>query len=724
MEKEHVASRSAERATKQLETELKNSNAQSEHASKQRDVLEATLRKCQTSLDASNLDLQEKSQSLFVLQRGKEALESELKSLIDEIGDGGRNVHEMEKAKRRLESEITYLQTQLEEEQQARTFAEETKRNVEAEWAAYRQKIDAELLVKDEQMEETRKLLLREVNNLGEQLDEEQAAKSDLLKQRKKLEAELAQLAADGDREIRSKTDLDRSRKKAEASVRELTVKLEDECKMRRQTEEVAARQEKKFNSLQLEMETLQTQLETAERSKRPLEKRVEELESAQEATDVSKQSLMESKRRLEKEVTQLQESLAEEEDARAQMEQQLQESAIGRAASNTDQIAQEMQTKLDASEESRRAIAAAYRLAQQDIEDHKSSILSLEKQKRALQSDIAEVQSTVEDEVMKKNEEAAGRRKVAVELKEATGSLEIEVIKSRDILEQLDAFRHRFNQVGMQLENAELARIKAQKSETNLRILLREVEDSLAEALKERSIAETRAKSMNDQLSDLREKTEEDALEISDLSTLRTRLQSELDEERTRFKQDLEEEVEQLETLRKKYQKEFAQLSLELDEERRGASIAKELVRSLEVDLQQIQKRQGDAASQFESAKAEKERLELRVQDLLSMHQESSEALEEQASLATLMSTQVHDLSIKLDEFEAQKSASDRSKRLLETRISELNEQVRISQLSFQTLLFSSTQVKRKRWQWIVRPHPLSSISSSLKPHTKNKSS
>lgn len=77
-------------------------------------------------------------------------------------------MHELEKTKRKLESRILELEAQVEEEETARTTSEEAKRRVEDVLGQYRIKMESEILAKDSQIEETRKMLLKEVNLLGE----------------------------------------------------------------------------------------------------------------------------------------------------------------------------------------------------------------------------------------------------------------------------------------------------------------------------------------------------------------------------------------------------------------------------------------------------------------------------------------------------------------------------------------------------------------------------
>ncbi|KAI9209032.1 P-loop containing nucleoside triphosphate hydrolase protein, partial [Polychytrium aggregatum] len=270
IDREHTATRNAERQAKQIESQLAAVNISFENERRQRELAEASGRKLQSQLDSMQLELDEKNNNLSSLQRSKNDLEHELKSLIDEIGDGGKNIHELEKAKRRLETKIDEMQQRLDEEEAARKKVEEAKVTIENQLNDYRRKTEADLAAKDSQMEETRRMLLKEVNSLGEQLDETTAQRNEYLKAKKKLEEQIEGLSTKAESSAKGQSDLEKAKKKAESSLRE-----KEKVKLDSKIEEMT----KIYQSAVGQQEDLQNQIGSLLNQVRDLRSNVEELE-------------------------------------------------------------------------------------------------------------------------------------------------------------------------------------------------------------------------------------------------------------------------------------------------------------------------------------------------------------------------------------------------------------------------------------------------------------
>ncbi|KAJ3333752.1 hypothetical protein HDU76_004248 [Blyttiomyces sp. JEL0837] len=675
VEREHNAARNSEKLCKNAESQLAQVNNDLESERKMRELAESQARKLQANLESMAVEIEDKNHQIATIGKAKGDLEAELKALIGEIGDSGKNMHELEKTKRKLEAQIEDLQSRLEDEERSRSKAEDAKASLESQLNDAKRKYDLDLAAKDAQLDETRRMLMKEVNSIGEQLDEALQQKNELHKQKKKVEEQLDALTSRVENSAKGQSDLEKAKKKADSTIRELQTKLEEEEKQRKNIEELAQRHEKRANSLQSQIERLEAQVESLERAKKSLEKKVDELNADLNGGEDSKANLLDAKRKLEKENQRLQARLEEEEEARAALEA-AKASGASELESLRSRAKEDVEGKIEKLEESRRALLAAQRLASQELEDRAKDISNLEKQKKVLQAEIDDLKASIEREVAAKLEESSARRKLSTEIKDLQSKLDAEIVKSSDMVEAIATYRSKVDAVTTKLESAELSRIKAEKSESSARIQLKEMEDSLREAIKDRKVAEDKVRSLEEQLLEMQERQDEDALELSDLQTVKRKLQEEIQQSLERNKRELEDRENILEQTRRKYQKEIKQLLSELEIEKNNNLQVKQLVRDKEAEIDSVSNRLEAELRSAASWKKDKEKLDAKVQDMTKAYLEALASSDEHSNQISNLLTQMRELRSTLEDSEAQKIILEKAKKTLESRLDELGEQ------------------------------------------------
>lgn len=666
------ATRNADKMAKGFENQLSACNALLEEERRQRETLESSVRKLQAQLNSTKVELDEKYQQFQSVTKSKQDLEVELKALIDEFGDKGKNLHELDKAKRRLESRISDLEALVEDERSARINAEDQRLVLETAVSEHKKRFESELTSKDMKMDETRRMLMKEVNSLGEQLDDAIQQKTDILKQKKKLEDMVEEMSSKVENSAKGQSDLEKAKRRAETVARDLQNRFEESDKNRQNAEELASRHEKRANFLQSEVERFEVQFEQVERAKKQLEKKVDEISSSLIVMEESKASLVESICRLEKENQSLHMKLEEVEEARVHL-QSVHQSNQQELARNKSLEA--LEDKLETVEESRRALLAAQRLTAQELDDKTKDILNLEKQKRLLHSELDDLKIRLESEVSAKCEEAAARRKLAGEIKDLLSKLDAETAKSADLSESLSIHRTKAELALSKLEAAELSRIKAEKNETNLRIQIKEMEQNLNEIAQDRRIAEDRVRAAEEKLSDLQEKQEEEAIELADLASGKRRLQEEIQLLLERQRRDSEDRDAVVEQTRKKYQKELKELSAELEAEKAAGLKLKESNKDLVTEVDSLSNRVEMELRQNISWKREKERIESKIEDLSKAYAEALAGHDESSIQIQSLMNQVKTLKASLGDLEAQKLILEKSKKMLEDRLEEAGE-------------------------------------------------
>ncbi|KAG0221627.1 P-loop containing nucleoside triphosphate hydrolase protein [Mortierella sp. GBAus27b] len=675
LDRDHAATRAAEKVAKATEIQLAQVKEQAQVERHHRELAESTSRKLQTNLDSLNLDLDAKNQQITSLTRSKSELEKELSSLVNEFGTSGKSAHEVEKLKRKMEAQIQELEGKYEEEKSLRYAAEELKRRFEEQLAESRRAMAADFEAKEGQFQETKKILLLEIDELGQQVTEHMATINELNKSSKKQKEQIDDLSLNRESSTRSKTDMERSRKKLETTLREYQTRLEAEERLRKNVEELAARHERKSNTIQSELEVVLDEKETLDRTNKQLAGEIETLRQELGSGDDSKANLLEKVRKLERENQRLQELADEEADTREMM------AAAKKGDSSeieylTTKIRGEMGDQLQGLEESRKAAVAAQRIAQLELENKLGEIENLEKQRKSLQVDLDDLKSQLEAEILAKNEEAALKRRLAAELQDLQIKSETEAAKMAEMQESLTIYKTKADSSLSKLETAELVRLKAEKSEGFMRLQLKDLEETLQEALAERKAAEERAAEYQQQMRELEDSIEEDLITNADLSMARRRLDEELASEREKHRKEMAENEQVLETIKRKYQKEIRQMVTEIELERANVQKMRDTHKQLGAELEEVNNRFDQELRSNQSWKKDKERLESKINDLTQSYQNALTTQDDQQVQIVNLLSQVREYRAALDEAQAARAALEKIKRGLEQRLDDVGEQ------------------------------------------------
>lgn len=137
-----------------------------------RDAAEREAREKETKVLSLTRELDELNDKVEELERGRKGLQAELDELVNNQGTADKNVHELEKAKRLLESKIAEQQAQVEELEDELQCTEDAKLRLEVNMQAMRAQFERELQAKEEQAEEKRRGLVKQLRDLEAELGE------------------------------------------------------------------------------------------------------------------------------------------------------------------------------------------------------------------------------------------------------------------------------------------------------------------------------------------------------------------------------------------------------------------------------------------------------------------------------------------------------------------------------------------------------------------------
>ncbi|XP_065898509.1 myosin-9-like [Dysidea avara] len=306
---------SLEKKQKKFDNALAEEKAISEHNAQERDAAESRARQAETKSLSVTRELEEVLDKLAESERSRKQLQSELDNLMESKDDVGKSVADLEKAKRMLEAELEEQKQAMEELEDELQIVSDAKLRLEVNIQAAKSNYERDLQSKDEQVEEVKRSLTKQVRDLETQAEDERKQRSSATSAMKKLEADLAELESQRDLDARGRDDAYKQYKKLQTQLKDAQQEAND---TRASQDELSSRlkeAEKKWRNLDVELQQAQEALASAERARRTAEQERDDLQDEASSSGPKVTQLTEEKRRLENRIVQLEEDLDEEQN-------------------------------------------------------------------------------------------------------------------------------------------------------------------------------------------------------------------------------------------------------------------------------------------------------------------------------------------------------------------------------------------------------------------------
>uniref|UniRef100_A0A674B8L4 Myosin-11-like n=1 Tax=Salmo trutta TaxID=8032 RepID=A0A674B8L4_SALTR len=426
----------------------------------ERDRAEAEAREKETRALALGRALEEVQGSLEEQERSNKALRAEMEDLVSSKDDVGKNVHELEKAKRGLEAVLDEMRTQMEELEDELQVAEDAKLRLEVNTQAMKTQHDRDLQGRDEQGEERRKQLLKQVRELEGELEEERRQRAGATAGRKKLEGEVNDLEDQVEATSRGRDEAVKQLRKIQAQMKELQREVEDSRAA--QKEVLSSARESERRAKTLEASTMQLHEVQSSLSLPPY-------------LSPFLSMMSDEKRRLEAKISQLEEELEEEQANMENLNDRLR-----KTQQQVDQLSSELQAERSSSQSSE---GARQQLERQN-KDLKVKLQEMEGQGRskfkssiaALEARLHQLEEQLELENRERQTSAKGMRQKEKKLKDLTVQMEDDRKQAEQYKDQAEKANVRVKQLKRQLEEAEE---ESQRVAAGRRKLQRELEEA-----------------------------------------------------------------------------------------------------------------------------------------------------------------------------------------------------------------------------------------------------
>ncbi|XP_056228098.1 myosin-10-like isoform X5 [Seriola aureovittata] len=464
-----------EKKQKKFDQMLAEEKTISARYAEERDRAEAEAREKETKALSMARALEEALEAKEELERFNKQLRAEMEDLMSSKDDVGKNVHELEKSKRMLEQQVEEMRTQLEELEDELQATEDAKLRLEVNMQAMKAQFDRDLQARDEQGEEKKRALVKQVREMEAELEDERKQRTLSVAAKKKLEMDLNELEGQIEAANKGRDEAIKQLRKLQAQMKDYQRELEDARASRDEIFTQSKENEKKLKSLEAEILQLQEDHAASERARRHAEQERDELADEISNSVSGKSSLLEEKRRLEARIAQLEEELEEEQGNMEMLNDRFRKTTLQVESLNTELSGE--RSAAQKSENARQQMERQNKDLKAKLAELEGAVKSKFKASIAAQeAKILQLEEQLEQEV--KERAAANKivRRTEKKLKEVMMQVEDERRHADQYKEQMEKANSRMKQLKRQLEEAEE---EATRANASRRKLQRELDDA-----------------------------------------------------------------------------------------------------------------------------------------------------------------------------------------------------------------------------------------------------
>ncbi|XP_026215230.1 myosin-9-like [Anabas testudineus] len=440
-----------------------------------RDKAEAEARDKETRALTLARELEVMTDMKNELDRANKLLKAEMEDLVSSKDDAGKSVHELEKSKRAIEQQLEEMKVQLEELEDELQATEDAKLRLEVNMQAMKAQFERDLQARDEQGEEKRKQLVKQVREMEVELEDERRQRAQALSSKKKMELDLAQLEAQIDAASKGREEALKQLKKLQAQTKDIMKELDDLRLSKDEAVNMAKEAEKKLKAMEADTMYFHEDLANAERLKRQIQTERDELMDEISSSNSKNSLLAEDKRRLEARITQLEEELEEEHLNTEMVNDRLKKSTL-QAEQLTTELAAE-RSNSQRVEGARSQLERQNKELKQKLQELEATVKSKYKSSiTTLEAKIAQLEEQLDLESKERQQSSKVARRAEKKLKEVMLQVEDERRNADQYKGQEEKLNIKMRQLKRQLEETEEELTQANASRRKLQ---RELDDA-----------------------------------------------------------------------------------------------------------------------------------------------------------------------------------------------------------------------------------------------------
>ncbi|KAI4893120.1 hypothetical protein NFI96_020629 [Prochilodus magdalenae] len=387
---------------------------------------------------------------LETLKRENKILQEEITDLTEQLGESGKTVHELEKFRKQLEQEKSEIQSALEEAEGSLEHEEGKILRAQLEFNQIKADIERKLTEKDEEMEQSKRNLMRTIDTLQSSLEAETRSRNEALRVKKKMEGDLNEMeiqlsqanrqAAEAQKQLKSLHSNLKARNFWKYRKLDCQLQLDDSLRSNDDLKENTAIVERRNVLLQAELEELRNVLEQTERGRKLAEQELLDVSERVQLLHSQNTSLLNQKKKLENDTSQLQTEVEE-----AIQECRNAEEKAKKAITDAAMMAEELKKEQDTSahlERMKKNMEQTIKDLQHRLDEAEQiAMKGGKKQVQKLEARIKEMESELEAEQKRSSESVKGIRKYERRIKELSYQTEEDqknIARLQDLVDKL----------------------------------------------------------------------------------------------------------------------------------------------------------------------------------------------------------------------------------------------------------------------------------------------
>ncbi|XP_067860548.1 myosin-4-like [Heptranchias perlo] len=612
------------------------------------------------------------------LQKKIKELQARIEELEEEIEAERAARAKAEKQRSDYARELEEISERLEEAGGATAVQIEMNKKREAEFQKMRRDLEESTLQHEATAAALRKKQADSVAELGEQIDNLQRVKQKLEKEKSELKMEIDDLASNMETVSKSKSNLEKSCRTLEDQMNEIKTKYDEHVRLMNDISTQRTRLQTENGELSRQVEEKDALISQFSRGKQAFTQQVDELKRQLEEETKAKSALAHSLQSARHDCDLLREQYEEEQEAKAELQR-------GMSKANSEVAQWRTKYETDAIQRTEELEEAKKKLAQrlQDAEDHieavNSKCASLEKTKLRLQGEVEDLMIDVE----RANAAAAALDKkqrnfdkVLAEWKqkyeETQTELEAAQKESRSLSTELFKMKNAYEEALDHLETLKRENKNLQQEISDLTEQIGENGKTIHELEKAKKVAEQERSEIQTALEEA-----EASLEYEESKILR--IQLELTQVKSEVDRRIAEKDEEIEQLKRNYQRTVDTMQSALDAEIRSRNDALRLKKKMEGDLNEMEiqlshanRQAADAIKHLRNLQGQLKESQLHLDEALRCQDDLKEQL---AMLERRCNLQLAEI----EEMRAALEQTDRARKVAEQELVDATERVQL---------------------------------------------
>uniref|UniRef100_A0A665WLR1 Myosin-7 n=1 Tax=Echeneis naucrates TaxID=173247 RepID=A0A665WLR1_ECHNA len=678
LEQEKKIRMDLERAKRKLEGDLKLTHETIMDLENDKQQLEERLKKKDFEISQLNGKIEDEQAIINQLQKKLKELQARVEELEEELEAERAARAKVEKQRADLSRELEEISERLEEAGGATVVQIEMNKKREAEFQKLRRDLEEATLQHEATAATLRKKQADSVADLGEQIDNLQRVKQKLEKEKSELRLELDDVIGTMEHMAKAKTNLEKTSRTLEDQMNEYRTKCEEYQRTLHDVTTQRAKLQAENGELSRQMEEKESLISQLTRGKTSYNQQLEDLKRQLEEEIKAKNALAHAVQSSRHDCDLLREQYEEEQEAKAELQRSMSkansEVAQWRTKYETDAI-----QRTEELEEAKKKLAQRLQEAEEAVEAVNAKCSSLEKTKHRLQNEIEDLMVDVE----RSNAAAAALDK-----------------KQRNFDKVLAEWKQKYEESQTELESS-------QKEARSLSTELFKLKNSYEESLDHLETMKRENKNLQEEISDLTEQLGEGGKTIHELEKVRKQLEQEKSEIQTaleeaecsleheegkilraqlefnQVKADMERKIaekdEEMEQSKRNLQRTVDTLQSALEAETRSRNEALRLKKKMEGDLNEMEiqlsqanRQAAEAQKQLKSVHAHLKDAQLQLDDALRANDDMKENI-------AIVERRNNLLQAELEELRAALEQTDRSRKLAEQELLDVNERVQL---------------------------------------------